>query len=87
MKNIILLAILIAVLAAFFASANPDGLEKIAENLGFIDRGIERTAVMTDYVCPFISQEGIATAAAGIIGVLLTFGVFLLAGKVFRFKV
>ena len=34
MRKIILLSILIATLAAFFASSNPDGLEKVAESLG-----------------------------------------------------
>ncbi|MCX5725619.1 MAG: PDGLE domain-containing protein [Candidatus Saganbacteria bacterium] len=32
------ISILIAVLATFFASTNPDGLEKVAENLGFSSR-------------------------------------------------
>jgi len=35
MKRIVFLAILIAVLAAFFASSNPDGLEK---SLGLISK-------------------------------------------------
>jgi hypothetical protein len=76
MKNIILLSIVIAVLAAFFASAHPDGLEKVAETLGFIEKGAERTSLMTDYAVPFISGEGISTATAGIIGILITLGLF-----------
>ncbi|KPJ68564.1 hypothetical protein AMJ44_06345 [candidate division WOR-1 bacterium DG_54_3] len=76
MKNIILLSILIAILAAFFASSNPDGLEKVAENLGFIDRGIERSSAMTDYSIPFIYQEGISTSIAGILGIFIILGLF-----------
>ncbi|MEE8637476.1 MAG: PDGLE domain-containing protein [Candidatus Margulisiibacteriota bacterium] len=76
MKNIILLSILIAVLAAFFASTHPDGLEKVAENLGFIHKGMERSSVMTDYAVPFISHEGISTSAAGILGILISLGLF-----------
>ena len=76
MKNIILLSILIAVLAAFFASSNPDGLEKVAETLGFIERGAERSSAMTDYSMPFISQEGISTSIAGILGIFITLGLF-----------
>ena len=77
MKNIILLAVAIAVLASFFASAHPDGLEKVAETLGFIDQGAERTSLLTDYTVPFISQEGVSTAVAGILGIFLMLGLFL----------
>jgi hypothetical protein len=78
MRNVILLSILIAVLAAFFASAHPDGLEKVAQSLGFIESGVERSSVMTDYTVPFISHEGASAAIAGILGILLTFGFFFL---------
>jgi hypothetical protein len=84
MKNVILLSILIAVLAAFFASAHPDGLEKVAETLGFIEQGAERTSWMTDYTVPFISAEGISTAAAGVIGILITLGLFAAIPLIFK---
>jgi hypothetical protein len=42
MRNIILLSIAIAIAAAFFACAHPDGLEKVAQTLGFMERGVER---------------------------------------------
>ena len=76
MRNIILLSIMIAILAAFFASANPDGLEKVAETLGFIEKGAERTSLMTDYTVPIISHEGISTSLAGILGIFITLGLF-----------
>ena len=76
MRNIILLSILIVVLAAFFASAHPDGLERVAEALGFIEKGVERSSLMTDYAVPFISHEGISTSLAGILGILMTLGLF-----------
>lgn len=76
MRNIILLSIAIAILAAFFASANPDGLEKVAQSLSFIERGIERSSIMTDYTVPFFSHEGISTSLAGILGIFITFGLF-----------
>ena len=84
MKNIILLSILIAVCAAFFASANPDGLEKVAERLGFIERGVERESVMTDYAVPGVKNEGISTAFAGIAGIFIILGVFWLSAKALR---
>lgn len=76
MRNIILLSITIAILAAFLASANPDGLEKVAETLGFIEKGAERSSVMTDYAVPFITHEGMSTTLAGILGIFITFGMF-----------
>lgn len=76
MKNIIMLSIVIAILAAFFASANPDGLEKVAEKLRFIDRGMERSSLMTDYTVPFINSEGISTSVAGTFGILIMLVLF-----------
>ena len=81
MKKILWLSILIVILAAFFASANPDGLEKVAASLGFIESGVERGSVMTDYSVPFISQEQFSTALAGIIGIILCFTLFSLTAK------
>lgn len=82
--KILLLAGVIAALAAFFASANPDGLEKVAENLGFIDKGLAGSSLMTDYAMPFISQPGLSTAVAGIAGILLTFGLFWGLARIFK---
>jgi hypothetical protein len=76
MRNIVLLSLAIALLAAFFASAHPDGLEKVAETLGFLEKGAERTSVMTDYTVPFISEEGVSTVFAGAAGVFIILGVF-----------
>lgn len=58
------------------ASANPDGLEWVAEQGGFLDaaRG-PLYNVIPDYVFPGIPNEALATIVAGIIGSLLVFGV------------
>ncbi|MFH1683838.1 MAG: PDGLE domain-containing protein [Candidatus Margulisiibacteriota bacterium] len=84
MRKIILLSILIAVLAAFFASAHPDGLEWVAGKLGFIEQGVEQTSLMTDYSVPVIAQAGISTAIAGILGIIIVFGLFWTTAKFFR---
>ncbi|NQT29354.1 MAG: PDGLE domain-containing protein [Candidatus Saganbacteria bacterium] len=84
MKKLLLLSILIVILAAFFASAHPDGLEKVAEHLGFMDKGIERSSLMTDYSVSLVPYEGISTALAGIIGVFICLGLFWGAGLLLK---
>lgn len=76
MRKIVLFSILIVILAAFFASSNPDGLEKVAEKLGFIDRGAENHSLLTDYSLPFLKSGPVNTAAAGVVGVVLIWGLF-----------
>ncbi len=84
MRNIILVLVAITILAAFLASSNPDGLEKVAEALGFIEKGVERSSIMTDYTVPFIAHEGISTSVAGILGIFMTLGLFWGAAFIFR---
>ena len=73
------LAIAIALaIAAPLASSNPDGLEKVAEQQGFMDLANEPIYnIIPDYVFPGLSNEALATIIAGIIGALLVFAVVL----------
>lgn len=58
-----------------FASSLPDGLEKVAGDFGFIEKGkVVLASPMADYLFPGIESEKLATSLAGIIGVLLVFG-------------
>jgi hypothetical protein len=58
------------------ASSSPDGLERVAENQGFIGlAGGAPFQVIADYVFPGIKNEALATILAGIIGTLILFGV------------
>ena len=63
------------------ASSSPDGLEKVAEDKGFIGMALESPfQVIADYVFPGIENEALATILAGIIGTLVLFGiVYILA--------
>ncbi len=73
----LVLALLLAVLSPF-ASAHPDGLEWVAEQQGFLEAAREPLySIIPDYVFPGISNEALATIAAGILGTLLVFGVAL----------
>jgi len=69
----------IALVLALFsplASPHPDGLERVAEDLGFIERAQEPLyQVIPDYVFPGISNEALATIAAGIVGTLIVYSI------------
>jgi hypothetical protein len=75
------LTLLVVVAAAFLASADPDGLERIAEDLGFIGAGQDSPfSVIADYVFPGVEGPA-ATILAGVIGVAVVFGVVWLLGR------
>ncbi len=73
----IIVALLLAVLSPL-ASSYPDGLEKVAEDLGFLSKGQGPLYnIIPDYVFPGIHDEKLATIIAGVLGVLLIASVAL----------
>ena len=76
----------VAVLLAPFASELPDGLERVAESLGFLKRGTSKvTSPLPDYQIPGL-RGGISTSMAGVVGVLVTFGLAYMIVKVLHRK-
>jgi hypothetical protein len=70
-----LLIALAVTLISPLASAWPDGLERVAENKGFIEDAQDAPyEVIPDYVLPGIGNEALATILAGIVGTLVVFG-------------
>ena len=73
-----LFALLICLLVAAFsplASSSPDGLERVAEDKGFIGlAGAAPFEIIADYLFPGIENEAVATIVAGLIGTILLFG-------------
>ena len=71
------LAVGLAVGLSPYASASPDGLEKVAEENGFLESGrlapIQDAAPIPDYAFPGIENERLATGAAGFVGTLAVF--------------
>ena len=58
------------------ASSSPDGLERVAEDTGFINLGQETPfQIIADYALPGIENEALATILAGLIGTLILFSV------------
>jgi len=73
----ILIALVLAVLSPL-ASAYPDGLERVAEDLGFLSKGQGPLyTVIPDYTFPGIHDERLATIVAGVLGVVLIASVAL----------
>jgi hypothetical protein len=81
----IVLALVVAGFAAFAASPAPDGLERVAEDHGFLDRAQDaRYRLLPDYTIPGLGQGPLSTAVAGAVGVLIVTGVTLGAGALLR---
>jgi cobalt/nickel transport system permease protein len=69
------IALVLAVLSPL-ASSHPDGLEWVAEQHGFIETAKDAFYnIIPDYTMPGISNSALATIIAGIVGVIIVFGV------------
>ncbi|PKN95499.1 MAG: cobalamin biosynthesis protein CbiM [Chloroflexi bacterium HGW-Chloroflexi-6] len=76
---------ILAVLVSPFASGNPDGLERIAEDVGFLERGLDAPyQLLPDYTVPFLGETALSTIVAGIVGALVVLGVMLLIGSLLK---
>jgi PDGLE domain len=91
MRLLIALGLAVAVALAFFvspyASSSPDGLEKVARDQDFLQRGkVHRvqSSAIPDYAFPGIRDERMATALAGFVGTLGVFALGYGAARVVR---
>ena len=54
------------------ASSNPDGLERVAGDLGFLGQGVDAPyAILPDYTLPLLGEGAFSTIVAGIIGAIV----------------
>jgi cobalt/nickel transport protein len=68
-------SLFLAGIVSFYASSHPDGLEKVASNIGFIDSAEDHTysdGILADYGVKGIDNSRLSTGAAGVIGVVAT---------------
>jgi cobalt/nickel transport system permease protein len=71
----LVIALFLAI-ASPLASAHPDGLEWVAKQKGFLSAAQGSVyKILPNYVLPGISNQSLATILAGVIGVILVFGV------------
>jgi cobalt/nickel transport system permease protein len=79
----VIVALLLAVFVAPFASSLPDGLDRIATSLGFAGRASESAASpLAGYHVPGVSSPIAATALAGGLGTIVMLVVSILLGRV-----
>lgn len=76
---------LAVVLISPFASADPDGLERVAEDIGFLNLAQDSPYnIFADYVIPAFGEGGFSTIAAGVVGILAVGGIAFLIGRIIQ---
>lgn len=69
-----LASVLLAGIVSFYASSNPDGLEKAAEDVGFLDEATDSALAespLADYGITGLDDERLSVGLAGVLGVLV----------------
>lgn len=80
-----ILTSLAVLLLAPIASSDPDGLERVAINLGFFHRGAEAPfRIFSDYLIPGLGNTTLSTILAGAIGALFAAGLAVLIVRSLR---
>ena len=78
------LCIIIAILAPFIASTNPDGLEKTTEQIPTNDESGIYQAPLADYKIPFLGDGPYSGVAALALGVLIVLGLGYLGAIIIK---
>jgi cobalt/nickel transport protein len=76
----LLVTVGLALVVSGFASSSPDGLEKVAEDKGFLETAKDHAFAdgpLADYTVRGVDNERLSTGLSGLIGVLITFGLGL----------
>ena len=72
------ISLLLAGIVSNYESSSPDGLEKVAGDIGFLDTAKKHTnadKLLADYGVKGIENDRLSTGAAGVIGVIATAGI------------
>ena len=73
---------LAVVLVSPLASANPDGLERVAIDLGFLNTAQPSPfEILPDYTLPFLGETPLSTIAAGAVGMVAVLAIAFMLGK------
>jgi len=82
----LVVAVLLLVVAPF-ASANPDGLESVAAELGFEGVAVDSAladSVAADYTIEALGDTGLSVALAGLLGIVVTLVVMAIVARIIR---
>ena len=84
----LMVSLIIAGFVSFYADPNPDGLERVAEDTGFIASATDSANAglpTADYGIAGVEDERLSVGLAGVIGVVVmavvAFGLFYWLGK------
>ena len=81
-----IISLLVIVLSPL-ASSNPDGLERVATDMGFISVGQSSSyQIIPDYVLPFLGSTPVSTILAGVIGLVVVVAIIFLLGQGMKAK-
>ncbi len=81
--SLLLVSLIVGGSISLLASPAPDGLEYVAKEQNFLENAASWLAgLIPDYAVPGIANEYAATAIAGLIGTLMTFGLLYGLGKI-----
>ena len=82
----LLLALAVAIISPLASSA-PDGLERVAEDKGFIETAKDGPYnLIADYLFPGIGNEAAATILAGLVGTVIIFGLSYSVARLLRLR-
>ena len=72
---------LAVILLSPMASVNPDGLNRVAMDLGFIQSAQSGPGLLTGYSLPFLANSSFAKIGAGLLGLLVVLALVWVAGR------
>jgi hypothetical protein len=75
------IAAIVVIILVPLASPDPDGLERVAEDEGFLESAQDALfSIIPDYTMPGIDGS-LSTILAGLIGVAIVFGLMVVVGR------
>lgn len=76
---------LLAVLLSPLASADPDGLERVAQDMGILHLGQSAPyKILPNYTFPLLGETALSTILAGLVGALVVLGLMIVIGQTLR---
>ena len=77
---------LIVIILSPLASTNPDGLNRVAMNLGFIHAAQIGSGPLARYTVPFLANASASKIVAGVLGAIVVLALAILTGRMLQKK-